>query len=93
MWTVFETYGSLIGSSRGKTTERLFFGSPEQLGCKKLGRQVYREPHNANQKKSKPKMSFVDACKKEGYMKKGTGFKPLPKRNSDAYNKIVRHMK
>ena len=43
--------------------------------------------------KSKPKMSFVDACKKEGYMKKGSGFKPLPKRNSDAYNKIVRHMK
>jgi len=44
-------------------------------------------------KASKPKMSFVDAFKKEGYMKKGNGFKPLSKRNSDAYNKIVRHMK
>ena len=42
---------------------------------------------------SKPKMSFVDARKKEGYIKKGTGFKPLPKRNSDAHNKIVRHMR
>ena len=28
--------------------ERLFFGSPERLGCKKIGRQVYRGPHNAN---------------------------------------------
>ena len=44
-------------------------------------------------KTSKPKMSFVGACKKEGYMKKDTGFKPLPTRNSDAYNKIIRHMK
>jgi hypothetical protein len=45
------------------------------------------------QKKTKPKMNFMTAAKKEGYMKKGSGFKPLPKRNSDAYNKIVRHMK
>ena len=43
--------------------------------------------------KSKPKMSFITAAKLEGYMEKGSGFKPLPKRNSDAYNKIVRHMK
>jgi hypothetical protein len=43
--------------------------------------------------KSKPKMSFITAAKKEGYMKKGGEFKPLPKRNSDAYKKIVRHIK
>ena len=45
-------------------------------------------------KKSTPKkMNSITAAKREGYMRKGSGFKPLPKRNSDAYNKIVWHMK
>jgi hypothetical protein len=30
-------------------------------------------------------MNLITAAKREGYMKKGSGFKPLPKRNSDAY--------
>ena len=39
-------------------------------------------------KQSTPKkMNFITAAKREGYMKKGGGFKPLPKRNSDAYKK------
>ena len=43
--------------------------------------------------KTKPKMSFIAAARKEGYIKRGGAFKPLPKRNSSAYNKIVRHIK
>ena len=30
----------------------------------------------------KPKMTFIEAAKKNGYMMKGQGFKPLPKKGT-----------
>ena len=43
-------------------------------------------------KNTKPK-SFMEAAKSIGYMKKGQGFKPLPKKGSPEYNKIRSAMK
>ena len=41
----------------------------------------------------KPKMTFIQAAKKNGYMMKGQGFKPLPRKGSPEYNKIKAAMK
>ena len=35
------------------------------------------------------KLSWIEACKKMGYMKKGADFKPLPAKGSAAYDSIV----
>ena len=42
--------------------------------------------------KKATRTAFMQAAQKEGYLTKGA-FKPLPKRNSEAYNKIIKHMK
>ena len=39
----------------------------------------------------KPKMTFIQAAKKNGYMQKGR-FKPLPKKGTAEYNKIKAQM-
>ena len=40
----------------------------------------------------KNKVTFITAARKEGYLKKGGGFKPLPQKGSGEYKKIVRHV-
>ena len=37
--------------------------------------------------------TFAAAARKEGYMKKGAAFKPLPRKGTAAYKKIVAHIK
>jgi len=39
------------------------------------------------------KMTFIEAAQKNGFMKKGAIFKPLPKKGTTAYNKIKSSMK
>ena len=38
------------------------------------------------------KTTFLEAARKEGFMKSGGSFKPLPKRGSEAYNRIKKQM-
>ena len=38
----------------------------------------------------KPLSLFVKAAKELGYMKKGTTFKPLPKKGSPEYKKMIK---
>ena len=73
-------------------TAKHSFDSPEQLGTKKMSRWCRCDRTMPTKQSTPKKMNFVTAAKREGYMKKG-GFKPLPKRNSDAYKNKVRHMK
>ena len=39
-------------------------------------------------KKGTRKLSWIEACKKMGYMKKGSDFKPIPKSGSPEHSKI-----
>ena len=41
----------------------------------------------------KKKVGFVEAAQKEGYLKKGGAFRPLPRKGTSEYEKIVRHLK
>ena len=40
--------------------------------------------------KKRPESSFVKSAKKLGYMIKGAKFKPLPKKGTPEYNKIIK---
>ena len=41
-----------------------------------------------------PRMrAFMEAAKAEGFMKKGEKFKPLPKKGTAAYKRIMKRMK
>ena len=37
--------------------------------------------------------TFIQAAQTKGYMKKGSSFKPLPKKGTKPYNAIIRAMK